>query len=269
MSRHPRLLTLLLLGVVLLSVPAPAQDWAKEKLAQSPRHLEWVTVTSGDREIETYVAYPENAQKATTVLVIHEIFGHSDWIKLLCDQLAEAGYIAVAPDLLSGMGPDGGATGSFVDLESVRKAVSGLSPEQVTGDLEAVAGYAKNLPASNGKLAVAGFCWGGTQTFRFTSVSEPMIASFPFYGSAPDNQALSGVKVPVYGFYAENDARVNATLADTEKAMKEFGKTFEPVIYQGAGHGFMRAGSAPDASEENAQAAKDAWARWLKLLESL
>ncbi len=264
-----RFTTLLLLGAILFSTPVPAQEWAKEKLSQSPRHLEWVTVNSGERKIETYVAYPEKAKNTVTVLVIHEIFGHSDWIKLLCDQLAEAGYIAVAPDLLSGMGPDGGATGSFADVESVRKAVSGLSPEQVTSDLEAVADYAKNLPASNGKLAVAGFCWGGTQTFRFTSVSEQMIASFPFYGSAPDNQALSGVKAPVYGFYAENDARVNATLADTEKAMKEFGKTFDPVIYQGAGHGFMRAGAAPDAGQENAQAAKDAWARWLKLLKSL
>lgn len=266
---NSRFITFLLFGALLLCAPVPAQEWAKEKLAQSPRHLEWVTVTSGDREIETYVAYPENAKKATTVLVIHEIFGHSDWVKLLCDQLAQAGYIAVAPDLLSGMGPDGGATGSFTDVESVRKAVSGLAARQVTSDLEAVADYARELPASNGKLAVAGFCWGGTQTFRFAATSDQMVANFPFYGSSPDDQALATVSAPIYGFYAENDARVNATLADTEKALKEFGKTFEPVIYQGAGHGFMRAGAAPDASQENAQAAKDAWARWLKLLESL
>lgn len=243
-------LGLALLAIAILSLPATAQEWAKEKLSNSPRHLEWVTVTAGSRQVETYVAYPENSKKATTVLVIHEIFGHSDWVKLICDQLAEAGYIAVAPDLLSGMGPGGGATGAFPDVEAVRKAVSGLPGEQVVSDLETVSDYAKNLPASNGKLAVAGFCWGGTQSFRFAAASSQMEVSFPFYGAAPDNKALATVKTPVYAFYAENDARVNATLPETEAAMKEFGKTFEPHIYQGAGHGFMRAGAAPDASKK-------------------
>lgn len=264
-----RLLRPLLLGALLLASPSLAQDWAKTRLADSPRHLEWVDVAAGERKVETYVAYPENPKKATTVLVIHEIFGHTDWVKLLCDQLAEAGYIAVAPDLLSGMGPERGATGSFTDVEAVRKAVSGLPAEQVVSDLKAVAEYAKTLPASNGKLAVAGFCWGGTQTFRFAAASDQMVANFPFYGAAPDNQALASVSSPLYGFYAENDARVNSTLDDTIEALKKYGKIFEPVIYQGSGHGFMRAGAAPEASAENAQAAKDAWARWTKLLESL
>ena len=269
MFKPLHLVSLALLVTLITSLPVTAQEWAREKLANSPRHLEWVTVSAGSREIETYVAYPENAKKATTVLVIHEIFGHSDWIKLLCDQLAEAGYVAVAPDLLSGMGPEGGATGAFPDVEAVRKAVSGLQGEQVVGDLKAVADYAKNLPASNGKLAVAGFCWGGTQSFRFAAASAQMEISFPFYGAAPDNKALATVSGPVYAFYAENDARVNATLPETEAAMKEFGKTFVPKIYQGAGHGFMRAGAAPDASKENAQAMKDAWAFWLERLRSI
>ena len=269
MFKSCHLLGLALLVTLVTSLPAAAQPWAKEKLANSPRHLEWVTVPAGERQVETYVAYPENAKKATTVLVIHEIFGHSDWVKLLCDELAEAGYIAVAPDLLSGMGPEGGATGAFPDVEAVRKAVSGLPGEQVVSDLKAVSEYAKSLPASNGKLAVAGFCWGGTQSFRFAATSSQMAISFPFYGAAPDNKALSTVSSPVIAFYAENDARVNATLPETEAAMKEFGKTFEPKIYQGAGHGFMRAGAAPDASKENAQAMKDAWAFLLEQLSSL
>lgn len=262
MSRY--LLATLLLSIALLA-PANAQDWAKAKLERSPRHAEWVNVAQGDRKVETYVVYPEKKDKATVVLVIHEIFGLSDWVKLQCDDLAAAGFIAVAPDLLSGTGLE-----ASLDVEKARKAISLLPPEQVTADLKAVATYAKKLPAGNGKLAVAGFCWGGTQTFRFATDSDAMVASFPFYGTAPEDEAeLARIKAPVYGFYAENDERVNATLSTTEKQMKEKGKTFKPVIYKGAGHGFMRAGVAPDASAENAKGHKDAWARWLDLLKKL
>lgn len=254
----------LILGLALLA-PATAQDWAKAKLEKSPRHAEWVNVPQGDRKVETYVVYPEKAEKATVVLVIHEIFGLSDWVRLQCDELAAAGFIAVAPDLLSGTGLE-----ASQDVEKARKAISLLPPEQVTADLRAVAAYARKLPAGNGKLAVAGFCWGGTQTFRFATNSDSMAASFPFYGTAPEDPAeLARIKAPVYGFYAENDERVNATLADTEKAMKDKGKSFQPVIYKGAGHGFMRAGVAPDASAENARAHQDAWKRWLELLRKL
>ncbi len=264
-----RLLSPLLLAALLLS-PALGQDWAKSKLAESPRHLEWVTVPQGERKVETYVAYPENAKKATVVLVIHEIFGLSDWVKLQCDELAAAGYIAIAPDLLSGMGPDGGSTGSISDVEAARKAISTLPAEQVTADLKAVAAYGKSLPAANGKLAVVGFCWGGTQTFNFATHSDTMLAAFPFYGSAPDDKtALSRIARPLYGFYAENDARVNATVPATEATLKELGKTFEPVTYPEAGHGFMRAGAAPDASPANAKAREQAFQRLLSLLGKL
>lgn len=261
MSRSPLALALTLL----LLAPALGQDWARAKLEKSPRHAEWVNVAQGDRKVETYVVYPEKAEKATVVLVIHEIFGLSDWVKLQCDDLAAAGFIAVAPDLLSGTGLQ-----ASQDIEKARKAISLLPAEQVTADLGAVAAYAKKLPAGNGKLAVAGFCWGGTQTFRFATNSDAMLASFPFYGTAPEAEAeLSKITAPVYGFYAENDERVNATLPATEKAMKEKGKTFLPVVYKGAGHGFMRAGVAPDSSTENARAYKEAWNRWLELLGKL
>jgi carboxymethylenebutenolidase len=260
-----RLVAILLLSIALCA-PAAAQDWAKKKLESSPRHLEWVTVPSGDRKVETFVAYPENAEKATVVLVIHEIFGLSDWVKLQCDDLAAAGFIAVAPDMLSGSGQ----SGPIEDMEAARKAISLLPPEQVTADLNAVAAYAKDLKAGNGKLAVAGFCWGGTQTFRFATECDTMAACFPFYGSAPeDKAALAKISRPIYGFYAQNDARVNATLPATEQVLKALGKSFEPVIYAEAGHGFMRAGVAPDASAANAQAHKDAWKRWLDLLRKL
>ncbi|MGB6898991.1 MAG: dienelactone hydrolase family protein, partial [Candidatus Acidiferrum sp.] len=151
--------------ILAMAQTASAQDWAKDKLAKSPRHSEWVTVKHDGRSVETFVAYPESKDKRPVVLIIHEIFGMTDWVQDLADQVAAAGYIAVAPDLLSGMGPDGGRSSSFAEGKTM-EAVSHLSPDQVTADLNAAADYANKIPASNGKLSVAGFCWGGSQSFR-------------------------------------------------------------------------------------------------------
>src|SRR6266536_4633360 len=140
------------------------QDWAKQRLAKSPRHQEWVKVKNGAREVNSFVVYPEVKKKATAVVVIHEIFGMSDWVQSLTDQLAEAGYIAIAPDLLSGMGPKGGGTSEF-DRNGIGQAIRDLPADQITADLNAVADYVAKLPACNGKVAVCGFCYGGSQSF--------------------------------------------------------------------------------------------------------
>ncbi|MGC1482737.1 MAG: dienelactone hydrolase family protein [Candidatus Acidiferrum sp.] len=242
-----------------------AQDWAKEKLAKSPRHGEWVTVKHDGRSVETFVVYPESKDKRPVVLIIHEIFGMTDWVQDLADQVAAAGYIAVAPDLLSGMGPDGGRSSSFAEGKTM-EAVSKLNPDQVTADLNAAADYANKIPASNGKLYVAGFCWGGSQSFRFATNRADLSAAFVFYGGPPEKDAMVRIKAPVYGFFAGNDARIGAMLPDAIANMKAAGKTFEPVTYDGAGHGFMRAGEAPDANDANKKARTDAWERWKSLL---
>jgi carboxymethylenebutenolidase len=279
------------------------QEWAKQRLAKSPRHQEWVKVKNGNREVSSFVVYPEVKSKATTVVVIHEIFGLSDWVQSLTDQLAEAGYVAIAPDLLSGMGPNGGGTSSFQG-NAVGQAIRDLSPDQITADLNAVADYVSKLPASNGKIVVTGYCWGGTQSFRFATNRPDLKAAFVFYGSAPmtvtgaermiDKAAFAKINAPVYGFYAQNDARINETLPKTIEAMTELKKTFDPVTYEGAGHGFMRAGDAPEpvapvakgdkeaddkamadyqnalaAYKANKKARDDAWARWKKLLAAV
>jgi carboxymethylenebutenolidase len=259
--------------LLLSASSAWGQDWARVKVEKSPRHREWVTVKHDGRAVETFVVYPEAANKTPVVLIIHEIFGMTDWVQDLADQVAEAGYIAVAPDLISGMGPNGGRTSDFPQGQGgmsspAVEAVSHLNPDQVTADLNAVADYALKIPASNGKLFVAGFCWGGGQSFRFATERRDLAAAFVFYGPPPAKEAMAHITAPVYGFYAGNDARIGATLPDTREQMKAAGKTFEPVTYPGAGHGFMRAGEAPDASEANRQARIDAWARWKKLLAS-
>ncbi|HEV8368567.1 MAG TPA: dienelactone hydrolase family protein [Pyrinomonadaceae bacterium] len=276
------------------------QDWAKQRLAKSSRHQEWVKVKNGTREVNSFVVYPEVKNKATAVVVIHEIFGMSDWVQSLTDQLAEAGYIAIAPDLLSGMGPNGGGTSSL-DRQGVGQAFRDLPADQITADLNAVADYVSKLPASNGKVVVAGYCWGGSQTFRFATNRPGLKAAFVFYGSAPagtdnapDKEKLEKIAAPVYGFYAGNDARINATLPATTQAMTELKKTYEPVTYEGAGHGFMRAGDAPEptaptatgnkeaddkatadyqkaltAYKANKKARDEAWVRWKKILSAI
>jgi carboxymethylenebutenolidase len=263
-------LPLSIVAVLLAVAAVPAQDWAKARLDKSPRHLEWVKIKHGDREVNCFIAYPEVKDKATTVVVIHEIFGLSDWVRGVTDQLAEAGYIAIAPDLLSGSAPGGGGTAELGGGDAVRKAISSLSPDQVTADLNAVADYVSKLPAGNGKVAVGGFCWGGTQTFRFATNNKGLKAAFVFYGSGPEKEAdLERIACPVYGFYGENDNRVNATIPESTELMKQAGKTYEPVIYDGAGHGFMRAGEAPDASADNKKAREAAWQRWKDALKKL
>ncbi|HUK32057.1 MAG TPA: dienelactone hydrolase family protein [Candidatus Acidoferrum sp.] len=246
--------------------PAFAQDWAQQILTKSPRHREWVKITYGSRTVNAVVIYPEVKDKAPAVVVIHEIFGLSDWVQTVGDQLAANGYIAIVPDLLSGMGPGGGGTSAFAPAD-VNRAVSSLPPDQVTADLNAVADYVKKLPAANGKLAVAGFCWGGGQSFRFATNRSDLSADFVFYGTPPPD--VTKINTPVYGFYAGNDARVDATIPAATDAMKAAGKKYEPVTYDGAGHGFMRAGMTPgDPNPANATAHDQAWVRWVALLKS-
>src|SRR5271154_4801887 len=206
-------MTGILLCAETISAQEWSQPWARERIAKSPRHSEWVTVMHDGRNVETLIVYPESNTKRPVVLIIHEIFGLSDWAQELADEVAAAGYIAVAPDLLSGMAPNGGRTKDFAT--GVTEAVSKLNPDQVTADLNAAADYALKLPASSGKLYVAGFCWGGGQTFRFATNRADLSAAFVFYGPPPAKDAMSRIKAPVYGFYAGNDARIDATIPAT------------------------------------------------------
>ena len=246
-----------------------AQDWARTRLDASPRHHEYVQVKHGSRTVQVFVDYPQVSRKAPVVLMIHEIFGLTDWAKEMADEIAAEGYIVVEPDLLSGMGPNSGGSDSFADQEARVKAVSALDPAQVTADLDAAADYGEKLPASDGHLAVAGFCWGGGKSFLFATQRPELKAAFVFYGPPPPDPAMAGIQAPVYGFYAGDDARISSTVPATTTAMKAAGKRYEPVIYPGAGHGFMRAGEAPDATPGNRAAREKGWARLVKLLRQV
>jgi carboxymethylenebutenolidase len=245
-----------------------AQDWAKAKLEQSPRHREYAKVTHDGRTVDTYVVYPEVKNKATVVVLIHEIFGLSDWMKLQADELAAKGYIVLAPDLLSAQGGTEKVSAAG-GQDAVIKAVVGLDKAQVNADLDAVADYGKKLASASGKLAVGGFCWGGGTTFAYATHRPDLSAAFVFYGPPPAAADMAKINAPVYGFYAGNDARISSTIPEATQEMKEAGKVYEPVVYDGAGHGFMRAGQAPDANEANKKAFDEGFARLVKELQAI
>lgn len=247
-----------------------SQDFALKQLENSPRHHEWVQVKSETRNIHCFVAYPEKAKNTLVVVVIHENRGLTDWVRSFADQIAAEGYIAIAPDLLSDFSADMSKTSSFSSSDDARNALYQLNPDQITGDLNEVQKYASNLPSSNGKTAVAGFCWGGSQSFRFATNNSEIEAALVFYGSAPaESSDMSKIEAPVFGFYGENDQRINAGIPDTEKWMKKAGKKYDYVIYPGAGHAYMRQGDDPDGSAENREARNKSWLRIKEILSGL
>jgi carboxymethylenebutenolidase len=237
-----------------------AQDWAQQAVDKSPRRHESVKVTYNDRSVDTFIAYPQVKSKSPAVVIIHDVIAFAPWVENVADKFAEAGYLALAPDLLSGR-----TTEERQPLQSPTGTVGParrLPLPQVAADMNALADYAKKLPACNGKVCVVGFSWGGDQAFRFATTRKDLSAAFVFYGICPEPENIPNIVAPVYGFYAGTDTRVGATLAATKDQMKAAGKFYEPVTYEGAGHGFMQNGAKPDAPEAD----KKAWdASWVKL----
>lgn len=248
------------------ALPADA-DQAKEALAKSPRHGEWVDIKLPDGgKLVTWVVYPETKSKAGVVIVIHEIFGLTDWARGVADQLAKEGFIALAPDLLSGKGPNGGGTDSLG--EDVGKVIRTLTPETVVERLNAVREYALKLPAANGKVGAVGFCWGGTTSFAYAVAQPKLDAAVVYYGTSPtDAAAYAKIAAPVLGLYGGDDARVDATIPTAETEMKKLNKRYTPRVFEGAGHGFLRQLSGKDGA--NRKAAEQAWPATLAFFREL
>lgn len=250
----------------LLAVPAgaaaaqglpPAEDAAVARLNASPRHGEWVKVDAGGGDsVQAWVVYPERSDKAPVVVVIHEIFGLTDWIRSVTDQLAAEGFIAIAPDLLTGKGPGGGGTSS-VDRQGAIALIQTLKPDEVQRRLRAAAEYAMGLSAAKREAASVGFCWGGTTSFAFATSWPDLKGAAVFYGTPPADDAMALIKAPVAGFYGGDDARVTSTVQPAGQAMQRLGKRYEPHVYDGAGHGFMRDQAGRNGA--NLKAASAAW----------
>jgi len=253
---------LLLMTVLIIPVSLAG---ANDRLNNSTLRQEWITIRSQDRALKGFLVYPEVDHPVATVIVIHENRGLTDWVRSVADRLAEKGYLALAPDLLSGRADDGGGTSDFPSSDEARNCLYDLDPDGVTTDLNAVADFLAELPASNGVVMVAGFGWGGSQSFRFATTRPDLAAAFVFCGRAPGDD-FEAIQCPVYGFYGGDDSRINATIPLTEEIMLAHHKVFEPLIYHQAGHAYMRKGEAKDAGDGNRIAKNASWDRWLAIL---
>jgi len=250
----------------LLAVPAgaaaaqglpPGEDSAVARLNASPRHGEWVTYDAGGGDsVKAWIVYPERSDRAPVVVVIHEIFGLTDWIRAVSDQLAAEGFIAIAPDLLTGKGPNGGGTSS-VDRQGAIALIQALKPDEVQRRLRAAGEYAMAQPAARKVAGSVGFCWGGSTSFAFATSWPDLGAAAVYYGTPPADDAMARIHAPVYGFYGGDDARVTSTVEPARAAMQRLGKRYEPHVYEGAGHGFLRDQAGRNGA--NLKAAQAAW----------
>ncbi|HXY19096.1 MAG TPA: dienelactone hydrolase family protein [Gemmatimonadales bacterium] len=250
----------------LLAVPAgaaaaqalpPGEDSAVARLDASPRHGEWVTYDAGGGDsVRAWIVYPERSDKAPVVVVIHEIFGLTDWIRSVTDRLAAEGFMAIAPDLLTGKGPNGGGTAS-VDRQGAIALIQGLKPDEVQRRLRAAAEYAMAQPAALKVAGSVGFCWGGSTSFAFATSWPDLRAAAVYYGTPPAEDAMARIRAPVSGFYGGDDARVTSTVEPARTSMQRLGKRYEPHVYEGAGHGFLRDQAGRNGA--NLKAAQQAW----------
>jgi len=267
-----KLYVFFLLLVVVLIQPLssqllpPSSETAKETLEQSPRHGEYVDVSFQDHEypINTWVVYPERPTRAPVIIVIHEIFGLTDWIRAIADDLAKQGFLALAPDFISGLGPGGGGTESIESRDDVVRTIRSLTPDDVIQRLDAVRDYALTIPAATDRISTAGFCWGGTMSFYYATAQTELSTAIIFYGTSPDIELLHAIEAPVLGLYAEDDARVNVTIEPAANEMERLGKPFTYHIYPGAGHGFVR--QQEGRENANRMATEKAWEQMLIFL---
>lgn len=242
----------------------PDADHSLARLNASPRHGQWIMIpTATGDSLRAWIVYPERSTKAPVVIVIHEIFGMSTWIRAVTDQLAADGFIAIAPDFLSGQKLPGAP--DSVSIQDAVAAVSKLKPADVQTGIDAAAKYGMALPAALHKYGVVGFCWGGTVSFAHAVHSPTLGASVVYYGTSPGVTELTAVRAPVLGLYGGSDARVVATVAPADSEMKAMHKTYEPHVFDGAGHGFLRAQSGNNGA--NMTATQQAWPatiRWFR-----
>ena len=236
------------------ALPADAES-ARARLSASPRHGEWVMISAGVDSVRAWIVYPERKTKAPVVVVVHEIYGLSPWVRAVADQLAADGFIAIAPDLLTSKNLPNPT--DSVPAELATAAIRTLDKTDVHRQISAAANYAMLLPSAVRKYGIVGYCWGGGVSFEHAVRSESLGAAVVYYGVSPDSASLPSVKAPVLGLYGGNDARVNATIPRADSVLRAQGKTYTSHIFEGAGHGFLRQQNGQNGA--NLGAAQKAW----------
>ena len=258
------MLTAMAAAATQVALPASGDD-AGARLEASPRHTEWVTIEARGDKIEAYVVYPERADNAPVVVVIHEIYGLNEWARVVADQLAAEGFLAIAPDMLSGIGPNGNGSTSL-DRHAAVGLMRSLQPADVTRRINMSIQYATTLPAATQRFGIIGFCWGGTTSFHFATTRDDLGAAVVYYGTSPSTGSLRRIQAPVMGFYGGDDQRVNATIESAQAEMNRIGKRYAVNIYEGAGHGFLRAQA--DREGANMAASEQAWPATVAFLKA-
>ncbi len=248
-----------------IALPPDSPD-ALAALNASPRHGEWIDIEGLGLKapLRTWIVYPERSDKAPVVVLIHGIYGLSDWTRAAADNLAAAGFIALAPDLISGKAPGGGGYESVESRDDVVALMRGLTDDEAIRQVDAVRAHGVELPAANGKSATMGFCWGGGQSFAYATSQRDLDAAIVFYGTSPEIVALSSIRAPVLGLYGGDDERVNATIPAAEDQMHKLGKIYEVERYEGAGHAFLSRQSERDGA--NLRATEKGWPRAVEFL---
>ena len=244
----------------------PGEAEIKDRLNGSPRHGEWITYEAeGNDKVEAWVVYPQRPDKAPVVVVIHENRGLNDWARAVADQFAAEGFIAIAPDFLSGKAP-GGAGTKAVDPDGARELIGKLGEAELMKRVRGAVNYGLSLPAASDRYGVVGYCWGGGVSFAYATADANLGAAVVYYGTSPRTEKLAGVKAPILGLYGGSDNRVNATIAPAAEELKKLGKRYEVEIYDGAGHAFLRQQDGQNGA--NLAATKKAWPRTIAFLKA-
>ena len=272
----------------------PSNNAAPARLTASPRHGEWVKIAleaGSPDSVMAWVVYPGTNRKAPVVVVVHEIFGLSTWIRGVADQVAAEGFIAIAPDFFSRV--RGGPSSIELPADSARRLQGLVNSTERNRIIVAAANWAMTQPSATQKYAVIGYCWGGATTFMhaihggvmgfsggvafyglpYVAGGTPATATTPAVPGTLVADSIAKIKVPVMLLSGSKDARISAAMPALDSIMKAMGKTYTGINYDGAIHGFLRAQDDPKAPRDEAEeqanlaATKDAWPRAVKFLK--
>jgi len=200
---------------------------ASSTVARTTLQHEWVDIPFGEVRLHTWIEYPAGADKAPVVIVMSHEAGLDDWMRAIADQLASHGFIAIAPDILSRRGPNGGNVDAFKLAADVIQAMAEMPQIEVIRRYKAAREYALKLPRSNGKSASFGIGMGGADSFQFAAEVADLNAAVVFYGTSPADSVLARIEPPVAGFCGADDARVIPTVKRAEATMKRLGKAYD------------------------------------------
>jgi carboxymethylenebutenolidase len=261
-----------------------SNDHAAARLAASPRHGEWVTIPwePGSKDsLMAWVVYPSTkAAKAPVVVVIHEIYGLSTWVRGMADQVAAEGFIAIAPDLNSRV--RGGPSTTELSRDSANKLSRLVPMAERNRAIAASAKYAMSQAAAAPRYSVIGFCYGGSTVWghAVNGGIQGYSGGVAFYGApfakgpGPDLDSLAKVNKPVMLLSGAKDTRIGAMMPAIDSAMKAMKKWYFGKNYEGAEHGFARAQDDQKTPRDepgeqaNLAAIKDAWPRTVTFLKT-